>query len=400
MRPQRGSGSPIRRRCRPGRSGPARPPTRRASCCDRLLVVADEALLEQDLLLEPGVEATLDDLGPRLLGLALGLGDVEQRLALLLDRVGVDLVTGEVRRLGEGDVHADVVGQLLGAALELDEHGVDAAPVLQVQVRVEDVAVGGLEADDLAELDVLLLGDLEVVDLLGALADGVDALGGDDVGEVAGRASTKSSDLAEKSVSHLSSTMAPTLPSTTSGDRALAVLAVGELGRPWPGPSRAATGRRPRSRRRSPVRAFFASIIPAPVAWRRAWTSLAVKSDMAQGSWGVSVVGGCRSSRRPRPRPASASASEVLDVGLGEGGLADGRGHRPARRSRRPAAGRARPAARPSRRRCGPRAAAACAAAWRRASACWAAISASCSAVRSAGPSGHRRRPSRHGGTR
>src|SRR4051794_6543059 len=76
---------------------------------DRLLVVPHEALLEQDRLLEPRVEAALDDLGPRLLGLALGLGDVEERLALLLDRLGIDLVTGEVRRLGEGDVDAEVV---------------------------------------------------------------------------------------------------------------------------------------------------------------------------------------------------------------------------------------------------------------------------------------------------
>ncbi len=144
----------------------------------------DEALLEQHPLLEPGVEPALDDLGPRLLGLALGLGDVEQRLALLLDVVGRDLVAAQVRRLGEGDVHGDLVGQLLGAAGELDEHGVDAAAVLDVEVGVEDVAVGGLEADDPADLDVLLVGDLEVVDLVGQLGDGVGALGHDQLGEL------------------------------------------------------------------------------------------------------------------------------------------------------------------------------------------------------------------------
>ena len=58
----------------------------------------------------------------------------------------------------------DLVGQLRRAAGELDEHAVDAAAVLGVQVGVEDVALGGLDADDLADLDVLLQRDLEVVD--------------------------------------------------------------------------------------------------------------------------------------------------------------------------------------------------------------------------------------------
>ena len=104
---------------------------------DRLLVVLDERLLEQHLVLEPAVEPALDDLRDRLLGLALGAGDALERGALLVDRRPGHLVAGEVPRLAERDVHGDVVGQLGVAAVELDEHAVDAAAVLLVQVGVE-----------------------------------------------------------------------------------------------------------------------------------------------------------------------------------------------------------------------------------------------------------------------
>ena len=70
--------------------------------------------------------------------------------------VGRDVVAGEVLRLGEAGVDGDVVGQFGGAAGQLDEHGVDAAAALHVQVGVEHVPGRRLEAHDLAELDVLL----------------------------------------------------------------------------------------------------------------------------------------------------------------------------------------------------------------------------------------------------
>ena len=60
---------------------------------DGLLLVLDELLLEQDPLLEPAAEATLDDLVERGLGLALGPGDVDQGGPLLVDLGFGDLVT-------------------------------------------------------------------------------------------------------------------------------------------------------------------------------------------------------------------------------------------------------------------------------------------------------------------
>ena len=63
-----------------------------------------------------------------------------------------------------------------------------------------------------------------------ALGDGVGALGGDERRPASSASSLKCSLPATKSVSHFSSTMAPTLPSTTEGDDALGVLAVVALG--------------------------------------------------------------------------------------------------------------------------------------------------------------------------
>ncbi len=71
----------------------------------------------------------------------------------------------QVRRPGEGDVHGDVVGELGGAVGDLDEHAVDAATTLDVLVAADDVAGGGLDALHLAELDVLLERDLELLEL-------------------------------------------------------------------------------------------------------------------------------------------------------------------------------------------------------------------------------------------
>src|SRR5690606_9635373 len=82
---------------------------------DRLLVVLNRRLLEQDGLLEETVEAPLGDLGDRLLGLALlargGLGD----LALLGDDVGGDVLTREVARTHRCDLHRNTAGDVMTA---------------------------------------------------------------------------------------------------------------------------------------------------------------------------------------------------------------------------------------------------------------------------------------------
>ena len=74
--------------------------------------------------------------------------------------------------------------QDLVAALQLDEHAVDAALVLNVEVRVQDVARRRLEADDVPDADVLLERDAEVLDFALALGHRVLTLGGDGVGQV------------------------------------------------------------------------------------------------------------------------------------------------------------------------------------------------------------------------
>src|SRR3954454_14191763 len=119
----------------------------------RLLVVLGEGLLEQDPLLVPAVEHAVDDLGKGGLGLARVAGLGLERGPLGLDLIGGHIVPAEVLGLAEGDVDGDVVGQLLIAALHLDEHAVDATVVLDVEVGVDDVAGGILEAHDLAEVD-------------------------------------------------------------------------------------------------------------------------------------------------------------------------------------------------------------------------------------------------------
>ncbi len=153
---------------------------------NRLLVVLGVGLVEQGDGLEEAAEATLDDLGDRLLRLALVAGDRLQRGPLGLDHLGGDVVTRQVLRSGERDVHGDVVGELLVAAGEDDEHAVHSPSTLDVEVAVDDLAVTGLQPDDLAELDVLLQRDLQVVEARLAVGDGIRALGGDQSGQLLG----------------------------------------------------------------------------------------------------------------------------------------------------------------------------------------------------------------------
>ena len=117
-------------------------------------------------------------LGMSLLGLALVAGDRLERGPLGVDDVGRDFVAGQVLRTSERDVHGDVVGQLAVAARKDDQHPVDAATTLDVQIAVDDLAVGGFERDDSAELDVLLERDLQVVEAVLPLIGRVRTLGG------------------------------------------------------------------------------------------------------------------------------------------------------------------------------------------------------------------------------
>src|SRR3954464_14131105 len=72
-----------------------------------LLVVDHGGLLEQDVVLEEGVHPALDDLGQRLLGLALLLGGLLGNATLGVDDLGRHLVAGEEARAHGGDLHAD-----------------------------------------------------------------------------------------------------------------------------------------------------------------------------------------------------------------------------------------------------------------------------------------------------
>src|SRR6476661_744004 len=132
---------------------------------DRLLGVLGERLLEQDVLLEEAVDATLDDLGQGGLGLALlagrGLGDA----TLVLDRLGRDLVTREDRRAERRDVHRDVATDLVVATLDRHED-----TDLRRQVGARLVEVGGdvrtLDAGDALDLDLLADRRVRVVEQL------------------------------------------------------------------------------------------------------------------------------------------------------------------------------------------------------------------------------------------
>ena len=126
------------------------------------------------------------------LGLALllrgGLGDA----TLVLDRLGVDLVTGEDARAERRDVHRDVARRLLVATGGRDEHA-----DLRGQVGAGLVQVGhdvlALEAGHALDLDLLADGRVGLVEqLLDGLAVGerrreqrvgVGRLGGDGLGE-------------------------------------------------------------------------------------------------------------------------------------------------------------------------------------------------------------------------
>ena len=134
-----------------------------------------------------------------------------------------------------------------------------------------------VEAHDPTEVDVLLERQLEVLDGGGKLAHRVLALLDDELREVVGQV---------HEVGRLGHEVGlgpqlherGNLPVTGDRHRALAVLAVGALGRLAEAAARAATAPPPSASPSFSTSAFFASIIPAPVSWRSAWTSFAEMS--------------------------------------------------------------------------------------------------------------------------
>src|SRR4051794_18714381 len=102
----------------------------------RALGLGDRRLLEQDEVLVVGIDPTFDDLGDRLLGLALLLGGLLGDAALGLDGLGRHLLAGEVARARGGDVHRQSARRVLAATVVLhrdtDRRGQVGGPLVQV----------------------------------------------------------------------------------------------------------------------------------------------------------------------------------------------------------------------------------------------------------------------------
>ena len=130
---------------------------------------------------------------------------------------------GRPRDAGTRDGRRRCEGRSRGRAprrpRELDQHGVDAPTVLQVQVAADDGALGSLEADGAAEGDVLLQDDGEVLDPVGELGRAPASPFSASSLAISSTRETNSGDFATKSVSHSSIAIAPTglwSPSTTT----------------------------------------------------------------------------------------------------------------------------------------------------------------------------------------
>ena len=80
-------------------------------------------------------------------------------------------------------MHGHVVGQLRRPVRQHDEHAVDAATTLHMEVAVDHLPGLGLQPDDAPDLDLLLERDPEVLQAVLALLDRVDAFRRHDVGQ-------------------------------------------------------------------------------------------------------------------------------------------------------------------------------------------------------------------------
>ena len=201
------------------------------------------------------------------------------------------LVAAEVGRLGEGDVDGDVVGQLLGAALEHDGDGVDPPTGLLVQVGVDHLAGCGHQAAHPARPRC----SPSAWCAAGrprrrARSAASSPLAATSAASSSARA-TNSAALATKSVSQRSSTMAAASPARTTAtapSEASRSLRLAAPARPFSRSIRAASSRSPSVS----SSAFLPSSIPAPVIWRsaaRPWRCIQARSGLLDRLWGAPV---------------------------------------------------------------------------------------------------------------
>jgi hypothetical protein len=208
----------------------------------------------------------------------------------------------------------------LVAALELDEHRIDAAATLDVEVAVEDVARGGLHPHDITELDALLERDLQVIELLCALGDRPRTLRRDELHQRI-RLALELVARSDEVRLGLELDDRADVALDQQGDEALVALAVVALRARGEtlltshcfeasmSPSFASS-------------AFFASIMPAPVDWRSAWTSFAVNATAQApvSAFGVAAVSFMLISsaffvtRLSPPLPGSTSTTSASDT--------------------------------------------------------------------------------------
>src|ERR1700722_19812192 len=158
----------------------------REELLDRRLVVLHVDLLGEHGVLEVRVQPACHDLGNGLLGLALFAGDLLGDPALLLHHVGGDVLAGGVQRAHGGDLLGQVGGDLAVLLVELDQdaEGRRQGSVAAVQVELD---VAALEADDPAELELLLQARARLLDDLldGGAGPGLGAQQGQAVGRLA-----------------------------------------------------------------------------------------------------------------------------------------------------------------------------------------------------------------------
>ena len=274
------------------------------------------------------------------------------------------------------------MGQLLGAAGQHDEHAVDAPAALDVQVAVDDVAGAASDAHDAAELDLLLERDLEVLEAVLAIGDGLDALGGDQAGQLLGLELEvlaggdevglalqldERADLLVDDEGHDALGVLPVVALGAGGEALLAQPVLGGL-------HVAVVGLEGLLRIHHPGAGGLAQGLDVLGGERHldqlSSFSVVVSTVVGRSSVAAAAVGGGAARRRParrqparrRRRSAGSSAGSALGAATASGSAltAPGRAPRPARRpgwrrGRRRGGPRARPG--PGRRRCGPRSA-------------------------------------------
>ena len=121
---------------------------------DGLRGVTGEGLVDEAVVLEEGVQATLNNLGNDVGGLTFLERDLFEGSALLVEHVGGNRIAIKVGGHVGGNVHRDVVGDGLAGSIGDDE---DANLRGQVGVRLVQVEVNvlALNAHDAANLELL-----------------------------------------------------------------------------------------------------------------------------------------------------------------------------------------------------------------------------------------------------